>query len=81
MHSKLELLVQEHATRHGDDQRHERWPPSLPHEKQYQHKHNNPYRSARTELSQRVQHARECRSKPVMKPSGDSLISALKRIR
>ena len=48
--------------------------PSLPHEKQYQRKENDFYRFARTDLSQHVQHAHDCRGKPVMKPCGNPLI-------
>ena len=52
--------------------------PSLPHEKQYQHKENDSYRFAQTDLSQHVQHGHDCGSKPVMKPCGNPLIGALK---
>jgi len=81
MHSKLYQFVQQHAAGHSNDYRHQRCPPSLPHKKHHQRKHNDPYPFARTKLSHRVQYARECRSKPLMEPRGNSLIRALERVR
>src|SRR5262245_44558136 len=81
MHNDLYPLVQQHATGDGNEQCHEGWPPTLPNEKQNQQEHSDSYRVTRAELSQRVQHPRECRSKSLMKPRGNSLIGALKRIR
>jgi len=80
MNNDLDPLVQKHAARNSNDQRHKRWPPSFPDEEQHQGTKNDcdPFPGAK--LGECAQNAHERRGETLMKPCRDSVIGTPERI-
>jgi len=78
---KLQPFVQQHTAGDSNNQHHQRWPESFPNEKQNQRKQNDPDPLPRTKFGKRVQDRHKSRSKTLMKPCRNAMISTPKRIR
>jgi hypothetical protein len=80
MNKNLQPLIQQHATRNGKDQSHQRWPPSFPGKKQHERTQNDSDPLPRAKLGECAQYADEHRREPFMKPDRNSVIGTPQRI-
>src|SRR6266513_1182329 len=80
MNNNLQPFVQQHAAGNSNDQGHERGPPSFPHKKQHQRKHDKTDPLPGSKIGERAQHAHKCRGQALVEPSRKLVIRSSKGI-